>query len=133
MLSLFPQLLDFQFFGPLLLRIVLGVIFIVHGYPKLFKSFGATTQFFESIGIKPAKFWVLVVGLTEFLGGIFLVAGFLVQAVAILATINMFVAIWKVKRKQGFYGGYEFELTLLVIALSLLILGPGAYAIDLPL
>ncbi len=133
MLSLFPQLLDFQFFGPLFLRLILGAIFIVHGYPKLFKNFGGTAKFFESLGIKPGKLWALVVGLTEFVGGIFLIAGFLVQLVALAAVIDMAVAIWKVKWSHGFKDGYEFELTLLVIALSLLVLGSGAYAIDLPL
>lgn len=133
MLSIFPQLLDFQFFGPLFLRLILGVVFVVHGYPKLFKSFGSTANFFESIGVRPGKFWALVVGLTEFVGGIFLVAGFLVQLVALAAVIDMAVAIWKVKWKQGLVNGYEFELTLLIIALSLLVLGPGAFAIDLPL
>ncbi len=133
MLSIFPQLLDLQFFGPLFLRLILGAIFIVHGYPKLFKNFAGTVQFFESIGIRPAKFWVVAVGLTEFVGGIFLIAGFLVQLVALAAIVDMAVAIWKVGRKRGFVGGYEFELSLLVIALSLLVLGPGAYAIDFPL
>ena len=77
MLSIFPQLFAFSELAPFILRLVLGIIFIVHGYPKLFKAFGQTAGFFESVGIKPAKFWVVVVGISEFFGGIALLVGFL--------------------------------------------------------
>ncbi len=130
--SLFPQALAFNAFGPLVLRLVLGVVFIVHGYPKLFKNFSQTASFFDSIGIRPAKFWVLVVGVTEFFGGIALIFGFATQLAALLIAINMAVATVKVKIKQGFVGGYEFDLVLLVVALALVVLGPGAFALDLP-
>ena len=133
MLSVFPQLFDYQQIGPFLLRLVLAVVFIAHGYPKLFGGFAGIANFFESIGIKPGKFWALIVGVTEFGGGILLILGIFVQPVALLLAIDMIVAIWKVKWKEGFKSGYEFELVLLVIALSLLVLGPGAFSIDLPL
>lgn len=132
MLSLFPQLFDFQIFAPFLLRIALGLVFIAHGFPKL-KQFGATAQFFNSVGIKPAKFWVAVVAVVEFFGGIALIAGIFTQLAALLVAINMIVAISVVKRKQGFVGGYEFDLVLLAMALALALLGPGAFAFDLPL
>lgn len=121
--------------GPLFLRIGLALVFIVHGYPKLFKKevFLGTVQFFGSINIKPAKFWVLVVGITEFFGGTLLMAGLFTQLVALLIAINMLVAILKVGRKKGFAGGYEFELILFISALALVVLGPGAYSLDLPL
>ena len=132
MLSIFPQLLDYQFFAPTFLRLALAAVFLVHGYPKLFGHFQETAGFFESIGIRPSKFWVIVVGVVECVGGVFLVAGFLVQPVALLLAINMAGAIWKVKFKMGFVNGWEFDLVLLIMALSLLVLGPGAYSIDLP-
>lgn len=132
--SVFPQLFDFWFFAPLLLRVVLGAIFIVHGYPKLFKaeSRQQTTGFFASVGIHPALFWVLLVGVVEFFGGIFLILGLLTQIVALLIAIDMIVAMWKVKFKMGFVNGYEFDLILLVVALSLILTGPGAFALDYP-
>ena len=133
MLNIFPDLLSYSFFAPFLLRVVLGLVFIAHGYPKLFGGFTQTVGFFESVGIKPAKFWVFVVGAVEFFGVIALVLGFATQIAAALIAINMFVAIWKVKFKMGFINGYEFDLVLLVMALSLALTGAGAYAIDLPL
>ena len=127
---IFPLAFAFGAFAPLLLRVILGAVFIVHGYPKLFKNFSETAGFFESIGIRPSKFWVFVVGAVEFFGGIALVFGFATQLVAALIAINMLGAIAKVKFRQGFVGGYEFDLTLLIIALSLILTGPGAYALD---
>lgn len=131
--SLFPGLLAFAGFAPLILRLVLGLIFVVHGYPKLFKNFTQTAGFFESVGIKPAKFWVFVVGVVEFFGGIALILGFAVQLAALLIAINMAVAIVLVKFKQGLADGYEFDLALFAMALSLVFLGAGFYAFDLPL
>lgn len=133
MLSIFPDLLAFKLFAPLVLRLVLGVIFIVHGYPKLFKDFAGTVGWFDSVGIKPAKFWVLVVGIVEFFGGIALIVGFATQLAALLIAINMLGAIFLVKRKMGLVNGYEFDLALLAMAVSLVFLGAGFYAIDLPL
>src|SRR3989338_3429222 len=130
--SLFPDLFVFEQFAPLILRLVFGAVFIVHGYPKLFTQFAETAQFFEAVNIRPAKFLVFVVGIVEFFGGIFLVAGFLTQLVAALIAIDMMVAIWKVKFRQGFFGGYEFDLALLAMAVSLILLGPGKFSLDLP-
>jgi len=131
--SVFPDLLAFKLYAPLILRLVLGIIFIVHGYPKLFKDFAGTVGWFDSVGIKPAKFWVLIVGITEFFGGIALIIGFATQLAAALIAINMVGAIVLVKRKMGFVNGYEFDLALLAMALALVFSGSGFYAIDLPL
>jgi putative oxidoreductase len=133
MLSLFPDLLDYGFYAPLVLRLALASVFIYHGFPKLFGAKEQTVQFFESVGIKPGKFWVLVVGLVEFGGGILLVLGLWVQLVSVLIILDMLVAIWKVKFKMGFGNGWEFDFVLIAMAISLLVLGPGAYSIDLPL
>lgn len=133
MLNVFPGLLDYSHFAPFLLRVVLGLVFVVHGYPKLFTGFSQTAGWFDSVGIKPGKFWAFVVGAVEFFGGIALIFGFATQIAALLIAINMLVAIWKVKFRGGFVNGYEFDLLLLAVALSLALTGAGAFAIDWPL
>src|SRR3989344_6661424 len=133
MLNLFPALLDYSNFGPLILRVALGLVFVIHGYPKLFGGFSQTVGFFESVGIKPGKFWVFVVGAVEFFGGIALILGFATQLAALLIAVNMIVAMVKVKFQKGFVDGYEFDLVLLAMALSLILTGAGAFALDWPL
>ncbi len=120
----------FDDFAPLLLRVGLCVVFMVHGYPKLFTQFQGTKQFFESIGLRPSKLWVLVVGSVEFFGGIALLFGFVTQLAALLVAIDMLVAMFLVKFRQGFVGGWEFDFILFLAALSLVLLGGGAWSVD---
>lgn len=109
MLSLFPRLLDLQFYAPLLLRLALGAFFLIHGYPKLFK---AQLRF---------------IGLLEFIAGILLIIGLFTQVAALVLAIELLIIIVWFKR------GQELDFVLLIMALTLLVLGPGAWAIDLPL
>lgn len=115
----------------LLLRVVLGVVFIVHGYPK-FKTFSQFAGWLGSMGFRPAKFWAFVAASVEFFGGILLVLGIGVPIVGILLAIQMLVAMWKVKwGKVGFTdtGGWELDLIYLVAALSLVMMGGGMYSL----
>ena len=124
--------------GLLVLRLVLGVIFIGHGAQKLFGSFGGpglkgTAGFFEQLGIKPPYLMAVLAGLAEVVGGILVILGFLTP-LATLALIGvMIVAVLTVHLKNGFFvtnGGYEFNLALAGMALTLLIIGAGAYSLD---
>lgn len=130
--SVFPQLFDFWFIVPFILRVVLGVIFVAHGFPKLFKKFSETKAFFASLGLRPAVLWTLWIGILEFFGGILLIIGLFVQPIALLLMINMFFAIVLVARRKGFVNGWEFEFVLFVTALALLMMGAGAFAVDQP-
>ena len=66
MLSLFPQLLDYQFYAPLLLRTALGAIFLVHGWRKLAGDKLPLAGWLESMKFKPGKFWAWLVTFAEF-------------------------------------------------------------------
>ncbi len=101
------------------MRVGVGVIFIVHGWPK-FKSPKNFAGWLATLNIRPAIFWALVVAVVEFLGGVALILGFWVSVVALLLAINMVVAIVLVKRK--FVGGWEFDFILLLTALTLVLL-----------
>lgn len=116
------------------LRVVLGVLMVAHGYPKLFKSggFSGFAGWLDSLGMKPGKFWALVVGIVEFFGGIFIILGLWVQLVGLLFAIQMLVAMIKVKWwKVGLtaQGGWELDLIYFVAALALVLMGPGFYAL----
>lgn len=130
--SLFPDLYTYQIVAPFILRLILGFIFLGHGYSKL-KTLGQTAGFFDSVKIRPGKFWAGLVGGIEILCGVLFFVGFLVQLAAILISLIMVAAILLVKRKENFLGGYEFDLLILAAALALLVLGPGIFSMDLPL
>lgn len=114
-------------FGPLPIRIVVGIAFMFHGYPKLLDVAG-TQGFFNMIGL-PAEL-ALLIGLLEFIGGLVLVLGILTRIASILLIAEMIGAIMLVKLPKGFIGGYELELLLLAGAAALLIGGPGRASIE---
>src|SRR3989344_8915174 len=121
-----------------LLRIALGFIFAYHGYIKLFVpgGFKMTAGFMTSIfGVSPltGALLALVVSIAEFVGGIFLIAGFLAKWASMVLIINMLVALFKVHLKNGFLivnGGFEFAAALIVALLVILLNGPGSLSLD---
>jgi putative oxidoreductase len=123
--------------GLLILRVMVGVVFMAHGAQKLFGWFGGPglTKYAngmeERSRIYPGWFWAWVNALTEFVGGLFMVFGFLTPVAAAMLICVMIVAIIKVHWAKGFFatnGGYEFNLTLIAALLTIALSGPGAYA-----
>jgi len=130
--------------GITILRLVLGVVFLAHGLPKLLPVFGGspaeTAAMFEASGLQPALLLVLFVGVIELFGGAAIILGVWTRFAAILLAINMGVAIWKIHLPHGFFlnlslepgvgHGYEFAMVLLGGLVCLLLNGPGAVSID---
>lgn len=109
-----------------ILRVVIGVIFVVHGWPKI-KNIRQTQINFSSMGFRPGVIWGTLIAILEFVGGLALVLGILTQLIAALLAVEMFVAtLWKIKQGKGFVDGYEFDLLLLAAALTLVTLGGSA-------
>ncbi|MCM3571422.1 DoxX family protein [Neobacillus mesonae] len=124
--------------GLLLIRLVVGILFIGHGSQKLFGWFGGyglkgTGGWFDSIGIKPGVTMALFAGLAEFLGGLLFALGLLTPLAGILIAGTMIVAIMKVHAPNGLWStanGYEYNLIILAVAIGVALMGPGLYAID---
>jgi putative oxidoreductase len=124
--------------GLLVIRLVIGVLFIGHGAQKLFGWFGGhglkgTGGWFDSIGMKPGVTMALLAGLAELVGGILFALGLLTPLAAILIAATMFMAIVKVHGQNGLWAtsnGYEYNLTLLAVAIGIALIGPGQYAVD---
>ena len=114
-------------FGPLPIRIVAGITFIAHGLPK-FENIAGTQGFFGSVGLPPEL--AIPIGLLEVIGGIFLLVGVVTRIAAALLIIDMIGAVFLVKISKGFVGGYELELLLIAIDISLLLTGPGRISIE---
>ena len=134
-----PQRLEgLERLAVLILRLFLGFVFVMHGSQKLLGAFGGSgvTGFaglLAKYGIEPNLLWAWVVAITEFVGGICIFFGFLTRFWAAGLVIDMTVALVKVHLVNGFFwgkGGVEFVLTLGVIALVLLMTGPGFMSMD---
>lgn len=123
-------LLVFSDWALLILRIVVGIIFIAHGWPK-FKDLKANAGSFEMMGFKPGILWGTIVAFVEFLGGLALLVGFATQLAALLIAFDMLVAfLWKVQRGQKLVGGFELDLTLMASVLVLATIGAGSLSLD---
>ena len=134
-LSLFPQLLDFQMLGIFALRVTLGFIFVYFWYEKITKPHSEKIEFFEKLKLHPAKLYFIIVSYTEGILGVLLVFGLYTQGVAIVAGAMMLLASIIKWRKSVLLpqGTVAFYIVLSVFSFSLLFLGAGAFAIDLPL
>jgi len=143
-------------FGLLLLRLIVGGIFAVHGYPKLFggpdkpvpsdlaRHLG--TGFVEAVqrgpqgfagmlrnmGVPEPERMAYVVGAAEFFGGILLALGWFTRLACLALITDMVVAITRVHWRNGLVapGGYEFPLSLLAACLGLFFTGPGKLSFD---
>lgn len=138
-------------------RLIVGAIFVAHGYPKLFGGQGKRISpevarylgqgfvqavergspagfapAIENLGLSKPLAWAWLVGCLEFFGGIMLAIGWLSRVTALLLAIEMTVAIARVHWRNGLMGqgGFEFPLAMLGSCLALAGIGPGRISID---
>lgn len=119
--------------GLLVLRVIVGAIFIAHGGQKLF-IFGmeGVAGAFANMGVPLAALAGPAVALTEFFGGLALAAGFLTRIVAPALAVIMLGAMFFVHISNGFFlpRGIEFVLTLFGGATALALAGAGCWSVD---
>jgi len=124
--------------GRLLLRLVVGGLFVGHGTQKLFGWFGgqgldATAQGFEQIGMRPGRRNAIAAGAAEAGGGALLTLGLATPLAASVLTATMMTAIHRVHGTKGPWltnGGYEYNLVLIAAVLALSEVGPGELSLD---
>ncbi len=124
--------------GRLLLRLVVGGLFVGHGTQKLFGWFGgrgldATAQGFEQLGLRPGRTNAIAAGAAEAGGGALLALGLATPLAASVLTATMMTAIQRVHAPKGPWltdGGYEYNLVLIAAALALAEVGPGSLSLD---
>ena len=118
--------------GLLILRVVLGITFLIHGIAKFQMGLGNVAGWFESIGI--LGFLGYVVAFIELLGGIALILGIGTRIFSALIAIVMVGAIFTSKLSLGFIGevaaGYELDVVLLAMAVVLVISGSQLLSLD---
>jgi len=120
-------------YAALLLRVSLGLLFLIHAGVKFFVFTPAGTEhFFASLGL-PGWFGLVVIA-AETLGGIALILGVYARWVALLLVPDLIGAIVLVHAKNGFLftakgGGYEYPLFWAVALVVLALSGDGAFAL----
>ncbi|MDP4198388.1 MAG: DoxX family protein [Bacteroidota bacterium] len=120
--------------GILVIRLMLGAVMFAHGSQKVLGVFGGK-GLETTVGMMSGSYGSLLPYLsafTEFLGGAAMILGILTRFWGIGILINMSVAVMTVHLKNGFIGqgGFEFPLTLAMIALAITIMGPGRFSLD---
>lgn len=124
--------------GRLVLRGLIGGLFIGHGTQKLFGSFGGpglqgTQAFMESLNLRPARRNALAAGITETTGGTLVALGLATPLAAAGLTGVMITAIRTVHLRNGVWvanGGYEYNAVLIAALLALADDGPGDLSLD---
>jgi putative oxidoreductase len=120
----------------LILRIVLGICFILHGAQKVFGLFGGSgmkgwESFLSGFNIPPIA--SNLIAWFEMIAGIFLILGLFSRLFSVGLFIFMLAAIYLVHLKKGYFvqdGGYEYQLTLAIILVIFVIYGPGKISIN---
>src|SRR5919106_7069461 len=124
--------------GLLILRVIVGALFVGHGAQKLFGWFGGhgidgTAGFMESLRYRNGRIAAIVAGVTEAVSGLLLMFGLLVPlAVAGIISVMLNAAV-AFHFRNGLWnsnGGYELPLVYAVIAAALGFTGPGSFSLD---
>ena len=132
MTGMFQMLLPYTSFLALFLRVWVGVNFVAHGYPKLGKGRQQTLQWTKSLGVPALATYLAII--LEFFGGLSLIIGFIVPIVGFFIALEMTGAIFlkKTKMKAPYMGqnSYEIDITYLMLAIALVVLGAGLLSVD---
>ena len=121
--------------GLLVLRVGIGLFFLGHGVPKLLAGPERWGQLGQAMGLIGITFlpglWGFMAAISEALGGLLLIAGFLVRPTAALMFATMLLAaVQHLSNGHGF-GPFSHPGKMAVVFIALIITGGGAYSIEL--
>jgi putative oxidoreductase len=122
----------------LVLRVVVGLLFVGHGAQKLFGVFGGgglegTAGMFDNIGLRPGWLHARAAGTAEFGGGLLLALGLFTPFAAAVLIAVMTAAVMTVHAPNGIWNtnqGYEFNLVMAAVAFALAGIGAGGWSLD---
>jgi putative oxidoreductase len=117
-----------------LLRVAIGVITMLHGFPKMggvavWQNLGTTFMYPLGIHFLPVM-WGFLGGCSEFFGGIALILGFGTRFASFALIIMMVIATaWHIKRGDSF-NLYSFPLSLIFVYFAFMVIGSGPYSLE---
>ncbi|MEX2529673.1 MAG: DoxX family protein [Gemmatimonadota bacterium] len=122
--------------GLFILRAVMGVILLTHGWPKLMNGAAGTAEFFGMLGVPLPMITAWLITLLEVFGGLALIVGLAVPLVSLLFIVHMAAGIFLVHMSEGWFvvgpgtGGAEFNVLLIAGFFALILAGSGKPALD---
>ncbi|KKM10493.1 DoxX family protein [Clostridiales bacterium PH28_bin88] len=134
--SMLVHLLDFtgQFLDMtlLVLRVILAIVFASHGWYKSFgkQGFVESARRYAFHGIPFPLFFSYLVAISQLVAVPLLLLGLLTRWLALFLFVQMIVATWAKYRENGIFDGADLPMSTGAGCLLLLVLGPGAFALD---
>lgn len=133
-MAMFSKLGRFNDFALLIMRVGLGVMMVMHGYPKMLggpEKWAKLGGAMEHLGITYApEFWGFMAAFSETVGGGLLILGLISRPAALLLFFTMLVASLKHLYAGDGLMGASHAIELAVVFLAMTILGPGKYSMD---
>jgi putative oxidoreductase len=123
----------FAKWGTLPLRVVVGLVFLMHGAQKLFVfGLSGTADIMGKLGLPLPLICAAIVITVELLGGLAILLGAFARLAGALLAFEMVIAILVARLHGGFFApyGYEFEFTLLGACLTFALNGPGRTSLE---
>ena len=122
-----------QQLATLILRVVFGLMFLIHGIAKFQGGISNTVGYFDSLGLP--GFLAYAIAIIELVGGLLLILGLGTRIVGALFAIIMLGAIFTAKLSLGLLGdgvsaGYELELVFLAIGVYFVLANPIILSLD---
>lgn len=119
--------------GLLILRVVVGITFVMHGWQKFNEwTISGTTSNFAEMGVPLPEIAAPFAAFTELIGGIALIVGLFSRIAGLSLAVVMAGSIYFVHAPAGFFvsdGGFEFVMVLGAAALAIAFAGPGRIAL----
>ncbi len=123
--------------GLFMLRVVVGIVFIAHGYNHIFRGgkIAGTGRWFESLGMRPGWLHAWTASITELGAGSLLILG-LLTPLGGAGVVGVMLVAWITNHmKNGFFifrpgEGYEYVMTLTFCGLLFACTGGGRWSLD---
>lgn len=131
--NVFSKLDQWKVYSIPLLRVVVGVVFVMHGWQKVFVyGLDGVSGMMGQLGIPLPELSAAMAMGTELLGGIALIIGLGTRFASVGLAFTMVVALVTAHSSGGFFlpNGAEYVLTLLAAILAILLNGAGPLSID---
>ena len=121
----------------IIIRLVVGLIFLSEGIQKYLYAGLIGTGRFEKIGFTDPAFWAYFTGAFEIVCGILILIGLLTRLASIPLFIVMITAFvttkWPILMEKGFWAmahEYRTDFAMTLLLIYLLIYGSGRWSVD---